>query len=310
MSLAAFATAYGGPEVLELRNVEVGPPGDGEVLIEVRAAGVNPIDWKFYSGHIGADPAQLPMPIGLEGAGVVIAVGGGVADVAVGDEVLAYPAPGAAAEQVVVPAGSVVLKPAGLSFETAGGLLLVGGTAWHMLEATRVGEGDVVLLHGAAGGVGIVAAQLAVARGARVIGTASPARHEQLRSLGVEPVAYGEGLQARVRELAPDGVDAALDAVGTQEALDVSVALVGDRSRRVSIANFSPAGNEAFQTIGNGPGADPGTELRAAARPKLAALAATGELQLPTRAVPLTAVADAHRESIAGHALGKVVLVP
>jgi NADPH:quinone reductase len=310
MSRAVFATAYGGPDVLELRDVEVRLPGLGEVLLEVHAAGVNPVDWKLYSGAYGTDASKLPMRLGFEASGIVRAVGDGVSEVAVGDEVIAYPIVGAYAQQVIVTPTSLVAKPGELPFEMAGGIMLVGATAWHMLEVTGVSDGDIVLLHGASGGVGLVAAQLAIARGARVIGTASAERYEDLRGFGVEPVAYGEGLGDRVRELAPEGVTVALDTAGTQEALDVSVALIGDRARRTSIANFSSAGNEVFQLIGGGPNADPGTELRAAARPKLAALAASGELRLPTHAVPLADVAEAHRRSIAGHTLGKVVLVP
>jgi NADPH:quinone reductase-like Zn-dependent oxidoreductase len=226
------AEAYGGPEVLVLQDVELPAPGEGKVLVDVRAAGANPLDYKLYSGDMGSDPARLPMPIGLEAAGVVVAVAPGVAGytgpLTVGDAVIVTGISGGYAERVVAGAADVGHKPESLSFEQAAGLLLVGGTAWHLLTNTRVGTGDTVLIHGASGGVGLMAVQLAVARGAKVIATASPARHDQLRGYGAEPVAYGEGLADRVRAIGT--VDAALDLVGTDEALLTSVELVADRA--------------------------------------------------------------------------------
>ena len=151
----------------------------GQVLVDVRAAGTNPVDYKLYSGEMGRDPAQLPMPIGMEVAGVVAAVAPGATGytgaLTVGDEVIVTNVRGGYAEQVLADGSDVGHKPASLSFEQAAGLLLVGGTAWHLLTNTDVGTGDTVLIHGASGGVGLMAVQLAVARGAKVIATASPA---------------------------------------------------------------------------------------------------------------------------------------
>ena len=244
-----MAAAYGGPEVLAVQDLEVSAPADGQVLIDVRAAGANPIDYKLYSGEMGRDPAALPMPIGLEVSGVVAAAGSGATGytgaLSVGDEVVATGVRGGYADQVIVDAKDVGHKPDSLSFEQAAGLLLVGGTAWHLLTNTGVGMGDTVLIHGAAGGVGLLAVQLAVARGASVIGTASPARHDELRKYGATPVAYGPGLADRVRGIGP--VDAALDLVGTDEALDTSVELVTDRSRIATIAGFGRAANSALR---------------------------------------------------------------
>lgn len=314
MPRVVVATAYGGPEVLTVEEQPVAAPGPGEVVLEVRAAGVNPIDWKLYSGAMGADPAALPRRVGFEAAGVVVAVGPGAegpaGPVTAGDEVVAFRVTGAYAEQLVVPAGAVVPKPAELSFAQAGGLMLAGATAVHLLEATRVAAGDVVLVHAAAGGVGRLLVQLARLRGARVIGTARGRNHDPLRALGVEPVAYGDGLEARVRELAPDGVDVALDCVGTDEALDVSLALVADRDRIATIANAARGTREHVKVLGGGPGGDPGTEVRDAARPTLTALAARGELDVLVTPFPLADVADVHREARRGHAQGKLVLVP
>ena len=305
-----MAAAYGGPEVLAVQDVEVPAPADGQVLIDVRAAGANPIDYKLYSGEMGRDPAALPMPVGLEVAGVVAAVGPGATGytgaLSVGDDVVATGMRGGYSEQVIVDAKDVGHKPDSLSFEQAAGLLLVGGTAWHLLTNTGVGTGDTVLIHGAAGGVGLLAVQLAVARGASVIGTASPARHDELRKYGATPVVYGPGLADRVRGIGP--VDAALDLVGTDEALDTSVELVTDRSRIATIAGFGRAAELGIAALS---GADGGQAIRDAARPELLALARDGKLEvIVDRAFPLDEAAEAHRYLQTGHARGKVVLLP
>jgi NADPH:quinone reductase-like Zn-dependent oxidoreductase len=168
-----------------------------------------------------------------------------------------------------------------------------------------------VLIHGATGGVGLPAVQLARLRGARVIATGSPRTHDLLRALGAAPVAYGEGLLDRVRALAPDGVDVAIDLVGTDEAMDVSLALVPDRAHVVTIANFARGPSEGVRLLGNGPGADPGTEIRDAARAELARLAGAGRLRVVVAATyPLADAADAHRQISTGHTTGKLVLLP
>ena len=170
------ASGYGGPEVLELHDIVLPQPGAGQVLIDVKAAGANAIDYKLYSGHLGNDPDALPMPVGLEVSGVVAAVvpetAGFTGPLNTGDEVIAAGVRGGYAEQLVADAANVGHKPANLSFEQAAGLLVAGSTAWHLLTATTVGAGETVLLHGGAGGVGLLAVQLAVARGAKVIATA------------------------------------------------------------------------------------------------------------------------------------------
>ncbi len=315
MSAVVIAAAFGGPEVLSVADQPAGEPGPGQARIQVRAAGVNPVDWKQYSGLMGADPARLPMRLGAEASGVVTAAGpdavGPAGPVRVGDEVIAFRAPGAYAADLVVPADAVVPKPASLDWAPASGLMLTGVTAWHALAATGVHQGDTVLMHGAAGGVGIMAVQLAVRRGATVIGTASPARHEFLRELGAVPVAYGDGLDGRVRAAAPGGVDVALDFVGTSEALDVSLDLVADRARIATIVVTPQAREAGIKLLGGAPGADPGTEVRLPARLDLARLAGDGALRVfVARSYPLSQVAGAHRYSMAGHATGKIVLIP
>ncbi|WP_040810333.1 quinone oxidoreductase family protein [Nocardia concava] len=314
MATAVVATSYGGPEVLSLIGVEVPDPGPGEVTVAVRAAGVNPFDYKFYSGAFGADPNKLPLRIGLEVSGVVTAVGpdadGPAGPISVGDEVIAQVS-GGYATAVNARVGGVVPKPAEVDWKQAAGLISVGGTAVHLLTATGVGPGDTVLVHGAAGSVGALAAQLAVARGARVIGTASPSRHERLRAYGVEPVEYGPGLADRVSALAPNGIDAAIDTVGTDEAVDVSLELVPDRSRIASIVAFGRAATDGFKVLGMGPGADPGTEIRGNAWRELLPLLAAGKLDLAiAKTFPLAEAAAAHEFVMDGHAGGKVILLP
>ncbi|HEU5003467.1 MAG TPA: NADP-dependent oxidoreductase [Actinomycetota bacterium] len=315
MAAAVVATAYGGPEVLRLVDAPTAAPGPGEVLLDVRAAGTNPVDYKSYSGAFSRDPAALPMRLGLEASGMVTAVGqnaaGPAGPIAVGDEVVAYRIQGAYASQVVVPAEAVVPKPPALSFEEAGGLLLAGATAVHCVSAAAITAGETVVIHGAAGGVGLMAVQLARIAGVRVVATASESRHAYLRELGAEPVTYGPGLLERIRSLAPVGVAAAIDTAGTDEAIDVSLALVADYHRVVSIAAVRRGFAEGIRVLGGAPGADPGTEIRAAARLELVRLAEARRLRVRVAAtVPLTEVAEAHRLVARGHTFGKIVLVP
>ena len=313
---AVVATAFGGPEVLSVVDLELAEPKHGEVLVEVHAAGTNPIDYKVYSGsgHYGSDPSSLPMRLGFEAAGVVLATGGDVegpsGPIRPGDEVIAYRVSGAYATAIIAPASSIVAKPEAMTFDEASGLMLTGVTAVHALRASNVTAGDTVLMNGGSGGVGLMAIQLAVTDGARVIATAGEAQHDLLRGLGAEPVAYGSGLLERAKALAPEGFDAALDFIGTDEAIDVSIALVDDRSRIVTIVSSPRAGELGVKAIGGGPGADPGTEIRAAARLELVRRVEQGSLRVIVDATyPLADVQAAHRELMGGHAHGKIVLI-
>ncbi len=310
MTKTVVAEGYGGPEVLAVQDIVLPHPGEDQVLIDVRAAGTNPVDYKLYSGYMGRDPDNLPMPLGMEVSGIVAAVAPGIngytGPLNVGDEVIATNVRGGYSERVIADAADVGHKPTPLSFEQAAGLLLAGGTAWHLLTVTRVAEGDTVLIHGAGGGVGLFAVQLAVARGAKVIGTASPTRHEQLRAFGATPVAYGDGLADRVRAIGP--VDAALDLVGTDEALDTSVEVVSDRGRIATIAGFARAAELGIAAL---TGDDGGDEIRTAARPELIRLAGEGRLEVTVdRTFPLDEARDAHHYLQTGHARGKVILHP
>ncbi|GAA1733718.1 NADP-dependent oxidoreductase [Microbacterium paludicola] len=232
-------------DTLTVSDVPEPKLGPGSVLIEVRAAGVNPVDWKLMAGGLDAMmDAIFPVIPGWDVAGVVVALGPDVPEFEVGDEVIAYARKdvvqgGTFAERVAVPAAAVAPKPRTLNWEQAGGLPLAGGTALRTLDRLGVVEGDTVLIHAAAGGVGSIAVQIAVARGARVIGTASPANHEFLRGLGAEPVEYGEGLAERVRALAPEGVDAVADFVGGQ--LETTLAVLREGGRHASVAEAGVA---------------------------------------------------------------------
>ncbi|MDO8106632.1 NADP-dependent oxidoreductase [Isoptericola sp. b441] len=308
MTRAVVATGFGGPEMLAVVNADPGVMGPYDVLVQVRAAGVNPADWKAYSGAWTTDPTVLPMRLGSEAAGVVLMHGREVSGVQVGDEVIVYPAHGAYAEQILVPADAVLPKPASMSWEKAAGLMVAGVTAVHALTATGVGAGDTVLVHGASGGVGAMLVQLAHCRGARVVGTASPANHEYLTDLGATPVAYGPGLTERVRTLGT--ITAAIDAAGTTEALETSVALA-PHGRIATLAGHALGAKLGIQLLGGGEGSDPGTEIRMAARHKLLRLWEAGKIDVRVGATyRLTEARRAHRAGIDGHVTGKIVLLP
>jgi NADPH:quinone reductase-like Zn-dependent oxidoreductase len=316
MVSAVAATSYEGPSAVAVIEVESVPPGEGQVVVAVKAAALNPFDIKMTHGAAGTDPAKLPLRLGSEAAGVVVAVGPDAVGLqgeplAVGDEVYGTRLSGAQASELTVKAQNLLRKPARASFAEAAGLLSAGTTAVHALEAVRVAPGDTVLVHGVSGGVGRLVAQLAILRGARVIGTASPRRHDDLLALGVEPVAYGDGLAARVDAVAPGGIDAAIDTVGTDEALEVSLQLLSDPARLVTLVNFAAALAAGAQAIGGGPGADPGREIRAAARLTLNDLLADGSLDVEvTRTFPLAEATAAYAFLDEGHAGGKVILEP
>lgn len=297
--------------MLEEVEYEVPAPGQGEVTIDVRAAGMNPADYKHIK--FGQDASQLPIPIGYEVAGVIsaigpdtqIASGGGE----VGDEVLSFRVSGGYATSLTVPADDVFLKPESADFPEAANLLLAGSTAAEMLHVTGVAEGETILVHGASGAVGVSVLQQARLIGARVIGTASERNFTVVRGFGGEPVEYGPGLLERVREAAPDGIAAALDTVGTDEAVDVSLALVADRSRIVSIAAMGRAKEDGFTVIG---GSMPESAVfRANIRPSLIALMADGKLVVPVaRTFPLSEAIEALEFLSSQHPGGKLALVP
>ena len=313
MAKAVVYRHSGGPEVLSLEEVPDATPGPGEVVVAVRAVGVNPIDWKQRSGVRAPDPGGEPRRIGQDAAGVVEAIGDGVDRVHVGDEVIVRRARGAYATQVVARADQLAHKPAGLGWAEAASIGVPVGTAYQVLRSLGVGEGDTLLLHGGSGSVGQAAIQLAVAAGARVIATASERNQDRLRALGAVPVPYGPGLVERVRELAPDGVTVALDGAGTDEAIQASLELVADRDRIATIVRGKDAAGWGIRAFSGGnpvPLTDQEQRWRDEGVEVGAALAAEGRFEIEIgRTFPLEDAAEAHRVSESGDVRGKIVLL-
>lgn len=297
---------YGGPGVLEHGDVRDPRVGPDSVLVKVRAAAVNPVDWKCREGYLdGVLQPVFPVIPGWDLSGVVVQPGAAVAEYAVGDEVIGYVredflSRGTFAEYVAAPVRTLARKPRALSFEEAAGLPLAGLTAYQTLvKALRVGPGETVLVHAAAGGVGSLAVQIARHLGARVIGTASERNHDFVRALGAEPVAHGEGLAERVRGLAPEGVDAVLDTVGG-DTTRVSANLLAPEGRLVSVADpdvVDHGGRYCFVRP------DPDDLAH------LSDLADQGVLTVHvSRTFPLERAADAHRLNEEGRTRGKIVV--
>lgn len=297
---------YGGPEVLELSERPVPKVSPGAVLIRVKTAGVNPVDWKLMSG--GLDPfmdVTFPVVPGWDVAGVVDAVGFDTPEFQVGDEVYSYGRRdtvqgGTFAELVALPAAIVAHKPASLTWEQAAALPLTGMTAQRTLDALGVPAGQTLLIHNGSGSVGRTAIQLAAAEGVRVIATASAKNHGRLRELGAEPVEYGAGLEERVRALAPEGVDAVADFAGG--VLEDTLALLKVGGRHASIADWTVL-SHGGQYIWVRPDAD---ELQ-----RLSLLVEDGTLSVDVaQTFPMEQAAQAFAASMSGHGSGKIVLTP
>jgi NADPH:quinone reductase-like Zn-dependent oxidoreductase len=296
------------PDNSRLKVSDVSEPkvGPGQVLIEVRAAGVNPVDWKVMAGGLdGMMDAVFPVIPGWDVAGVVRALGPDTPEFAPGDEVMSYArkdavGAGTFAEYVAVAADHVARRPAALDWNQAGGLPLAGMTAQRALDRLEIGPDDVLLIHAASGGVGGLAVQIARERGARVIGTASEKNHGYLRELGAEPVAYGEGLADRVGELAPGGVSAVADFAGGQ--LDTTLAVLRPDGRHVSVAD-----NEVEKHGGHWIWVRPdGAKLA-----DLAVLADRGALKVDVaETFSLDRVGDAFDASRTTHTRGKLIITP
>ncbi|OZD30928.1 alcohol dehydrogenase [Rhodococcus sp. 06-1477-1B] len=315
MAMRWTAPAPGPIETWTFDEVEVAPPGPGEVTVRIHAAGINPADAKHVAGPRAG--AQYPVPIGYELSGEVTAVGpdalGGSGELSIGDEVVAFRVQGAYATELTVPARDVFAKPATLSHPEAANLLLAGTTAAEMIQVTRVAAGDTVLLHAASGAVGVSLLQQARELGVRVIGTVGPDAEdsaERVRRYGGIPVAYGDGLLERVEAAAQGApIVAAWDAVGTDEAFDVSLALVSARDRIVTIVDPERAKEDGVLWIA---GARPeSARFRDIARARVLELAASGVLEVPVaRTYPLAEAIEAVRFVMEGHPGGKVALLP
>lgn len=295
---------YGGTEVLQQAKVPVPKVSPGSVLIRVKAAGVNPVDWKIMAGYL--DPimdVHFPVVPGWDVAGVVEAVGFDTPEFSVGDEVYSYGRRdtvqgGTFAELVALPASIVTPKPTSLSWEQAAALPLTGLTAQRTLDTLCVGADQTLLIHNGSGSVGRTAIQLAVNDGVRVIATGSTKNHNRLRELGAEPVEYGPGLVERVRALAPEGVDAVADFAGG--VAEETVALLRDGGRHASIAD-SGVLSMGGQYVWVRPGAD---ELE-----RLSLMVEEGVLCVDVaQTFPMQEAARAFEASMSGHGSGKVVL--
>jgi NADPH:quinone reductase-like Zn-dependent oxidoreductase len=297
---------YGGVDVLEVREVADPVPGPGEALVTVRAAGINPGEMAIREGHLHERwPATFPSGEGTDFAGVVQALGDGVSDFAVGDEVLGWTEQRAShAELVVAPADQLTAKPHALSWEVAGSLFVVGMAAYACLDAVAPRTGETVVVSAAAGGVGSVAVQLARRTGARVIGLAGEHNHEWLRRHDIVPVTYGEGQAERIREAAGGSIDAFIDTFGGGY-VDLAIEL-GVAPRRINtIIDYEAAQRNGAKTQGTH------AIATAAILAELAILAAGGGLEIPVaRTYPLEQVRDAFRELAGRHIHGKIVLLP
>ncbi|MFE6733399.1 NADP-dependent oxidoreductase [Microbacterium sp. NPDC057650] len=315
MALHWIATEWGSPDNWLLEEYTPPVPGPGEVTIRVHAAGVNPADAKHVA--VARAGAELPAAIGYEVSGVIAAVGTDTEIVTgsavVGDEVIAFRINGGYAGEVTVPAQKVLRKPAPLTHSQAANLLLAGTTASAMLHAVDARPGETLLLHAASGAVGVSVLQQASQRGIRVIGTASALRAEEVRRFGGIPVEYGDGMLRRIRAAMADAgvesIDAALDAAGTEEATEASLALVSDRRRIVTIVAPQLAAEHGFQASS---GSDPETaRYRDAVRIELVEAAERGELTVPVaKEYPLSEAPEALRFLAEGHPGGKLALIP
>ncbi|MFJ2393738.1 NADP-dependent oxidoreductase [Streptomyces sp. NPDC087843] len=303
MPRAVKFSRYGGTEVLEIAEVERPSPGKGEILVRTVVAPINPGEIGIREG-VFADfwPAAFPEGQGNDFAGWVAETGDGVSGFAVGDEVIGYAPRAAQADYVVLPATVAARKPAGIAWEQAAPLSAVGVTAWAAVNAVAPAAGETVVVSAAAGGVGVLAAQLAVLRGARVIGTAGRQNSDFLRSIGVVPVLHGEGLSSRIREVAPNGVDAFIDTFGSGN-VDVAIAL-GVQPRRINtIADGRAVARHDVRHQAQEQAFTP--ELVE----KLASLVEQGLLSVPiARVYPLEEVRAAYDELGKRHTRGKIVL--
>lgn len=314
MTRAVRIYRFGGPEVLEVAEVPDPVAPENGVVIDVRAAGVNPIDWKIREGRAASGPLTGPIGLGSDACGLVSAVGSDAGGFAVGDAVIARGLTGAYASRVAAPSARLTRKPPALSFEEGAALGMAAGTAYQSLKSLAVTSGETLLVHGGSGAVGMAAVQFARHWGLTVIATASAAHHARLAEVGAIPVTYGDGLLGRLRAAAPADIDVALDIAGTDEALQTSLELVADRSRIATLVAFQKAtdlGIRFFsEHFGGGLSAE-GEALRTEGVAVAADLAQRGLFRIDIAgSYPLENVADAHRQSETGHANGKIVLVP
>jgi len=314
MARAIVYTEFGSPDVLHLLEVPDPIALDGEAVVRIEAAGANPIDAKLRSAKRPSPPITEPRAVGFDGAGVIESLGDDVDGFAVGDRVAIRDTLGTYASLLAVPVEKMVALPDAVTAAEGAGIGIPAGTAYQALRSLGLTEGDVLLVHGGSGSVGQAAVQFAVAWGAPVIATASPARHDQLRELGATPVAYGDGLLERVREAAPDGVTVVLDCAGTDEAIDVSLELVADRDRIATIVRGPDAASFGIRAFSGGspaPLSEQELAWRAEALGATVELLAAGDFVIELGPeLPLAEAAQAHELMESGTASGKIVLIP
>jgi len=313
MTQAIVYTQFGGPEVLTLVEVPDPVPGDGELAVRIEAAGVNPIDAKLRSALRPSAAIEQPRRVGADASGIVTGIGPGTEGFRVGDPVVVVGMTGAYASAVAVPASQAWIRPTEVSAPQGAALGIPVGTAYQTARSMAVGTGDTLLLHGGSGSVGQALIQFARRWGATVVATASPARFDRLRELGATPVAYGPGLADRVRAAAPQGVTVAIDAAGTDEALQTSIELVGDRTRIATIVRGRDAAGLGIRAFSGG-SPEPLTRQQSAWRleaiPVALALMTAGQFSVELgHSLPLADAAGAHRLLETGTP-GKVILVP
>jgi len=313
MATAIVYTEFGGPEVLTVTDVTVPPPGVDEIAVRVEAAGVNPIDAKLRAGRRASPALTGPRRVGTDAAGVVSAVGDDVDGFRVGDEVVIFGASGTYASEIVVPERDAQPRPPGVSAEIGAALGVPVGTAYQTLRSLAVGPRDTLLVHAGSGSVGQAVIQYAVLWGARVVATSSERRFDRVRELGAIPVAYGEGLADRVRALAPQGVTAAIDAAGTDEAIEVSLALVADRDRIATLVRGRDAASFGIRAFSGGsprPLSAIEQGWRREAMPVTLALLAAGRFSVELGpAFPLADAPAAH-QAVEDGVPGKITLLP
>jgi len=294
-------TAYGDPEVLEWAEAPDPHAGPGQIRVAVRAASVNPIDWKTVAGALAGDePPGGPGYLGYDAAGLVDEVGDQVAGVSVGDEVFGRGMP-AQAEYAVLDSWAV--KPPSVDWAVAAAAGVAGETAERGLRLLGVTAGDTLFVDGGAGGVGAVTVQMALARGAKVIASAGQANQDYLREIGATPVRYGEGMAARVEAAAGGRVQAVFDVAGKTPIEDL-ISLTPEPSQVVSIANFT-AGQAGARVTGGGDDSHPMQALA-----QVAELLAQNKLVIKVQTFPFDRAAEAYRISQGGHIRGKLVLIP
>jgi NADPH:quinone reductase-like Zn-dependent oxidoreductase len=295
-------TAYGGPEVLEWAEAPEPHPGPGQIRIAVRAASVNPIDWKAFTGALsGGEPMAGTGYLGSDAAGVVDEVGEGVSGVAVGDEVFGR---GRNTQAEFAVLNSWAAKPPPIDWAVAAAAAGVAGeTSERGLRLLDVSAGESLFVDGGAGGVGAVAVQLALARGAKVVASASQANHDYLREIGAIPVLYGQGVAERVRAAAGGPVDAVFDVAGKTPVQEL-ISLVPEPSQVLSIANFTAA-QAGARVTGGGADSHPMEALA-----EVAEVLAQNQLVIKVQTFPFDRAAEAYRISQSGHVRGKLVLVP